>query len=303
MTAPQTALHQPRPMTGRFAAQGSIASPPDDGGSDGITIRSVSGEEELELCVRMQHLIWGETYSGTVPTVILALSQRLGGVVAGAFDTDGHMLGFVFGMTGLIDGELGHWSDMLAVEPSARDRGIGRRLKHYQRDMLRSVGVRTIYWTYDPLVARNAYLNLVKLGAVATEYVVDFYGADTGSTLHGDLGTDRFIVRWQIADGEPGAGAPDAVLAKSAHEPFIVNPRRDKDPPVLLDLPNDTSVRIEIPADIYALIDDAPHVASEWRATTREAFTWYLRRGYRVAGFSAAPASGRCFYTVRASET
>jgi predicted GNAT superfamily acetyltransferase len=290
-------------MPARSAATGSTAAPSEGDDENDITIRSVSGEDELELCVRMQHQTLGESYSGTVPTVILSLSQRLGGVVAGAFDSHGRMLGFVFGMTGLIDGELGHWSDMLAVDPSARDRGIGRRLKHFQRDMLRGIGIRTIHWTYDPLVARNAYLNHVKLGAVASEYVVDFYGADTGSTLHGDLGTDRFIVKWQIAESQSGVKDTAAELAKSADDAFIVNPQRDGNSPVLLDLPNAESVRIEIPADIYALIDAAPAIASQWRATTRQAFTWYLRRGYRVAGFTSAPKSGRCFYIVRAPET
>ncbi len=55
--------------------------------------------------------------------------------------------------------------------------------------------------------------------------------------------------------------------------------------------------------EVVGVIDEAPDVAHEWRMTTREAFTWYLRRGYRVTGFSTAPDSGRCFYTVRASET
>ncbi|MEO7039212.1 MAG: hypothetical protein ABI446_05660 [Gemmatimonadaceae bacterium] len=290
-------------MTGRTPA--AITALPRDAVApdDGIAIRSVDGEEELELCVRMQHRIWGETYSGTVPSVILSLSQKLGGVVAGAFDAEGQMLGFVFGMTGLIDGALAHWSDMLAVDASARDRGIGRRLKYFQRDMLRALGIRMMYWTYDPLVARNAYLNLVKLGAFASEYIVDFYGPDTGSTLHGELGTDRFVVKWHLGDGDADASDTPPVLAKSEHDAFIVNPQHDGNPPVLLDLPNDPSVRIEIPPDIYALIDDAPDLAHEWRMTTREAFTWYLRRGYRVAGFSTAPDSGRCFYTVRAPET
>jgi len=251
----------------------------------------------------MQHETWGESYDGTVPTVILSLSQRLGGVVAGAFDADHRMLGFVFGMTGLIDGRLAHWSDMLAVRADARDRGIGRRLKLYQREALRAIGVDTIYWTYDPLVARNAYLNLVRLGAVASEYVVNFYGADTGSTLHGDLGTDRFIVRWNIAVDTELAGAPAPAAANAEGGPFIVNPSRDRAAPVLRDLPNDPSVRIEIPSDIYALIDENPEVASAWRTTTRAAFTSYLGRGYRVTGFSTAPDSGRCFYTVSSAGT
>lgn len=271
--------------------------------AEDITIRPVTGEAEYEDCVRMQHEIWGESYSGTVPTVILSLSQRLGGVVAGAFDTEQRMLGFVFGMTGLIDGRLAHWSDMLAVSAHARDRGIGRRLKLFQRDALRTIGVDTIYWTYDPLVARNAYLNLVKLGAIAAEYVVDFYGADTGSALHGALGTDRFIVQWDIANDDTSRADRGAAAANAGEEPVIVNPRRTDGPPLLRDLPDAASVRIEIPSDIYALIDEAPDIANAWRTTTRSAFTSYLARGYRVAGFSTAPDSGRCFYTVRASET
>jgi predicted GNAT superfamily acetyltransferase len=251
----------------------------------------------------MEHEIWGESYSGTVPTVILSLSQRLGGVVAGAFDAHDRMLGFVFGMTGLIDGRLAHWSDMLAVSAEARDRGIGRRLKLFQRDALRTIGVDTIYWTYDPLVAKNAYLNLVKLGAIAAEYVVDFYGADTGSTLHGVLGTDRFVVKWDITnDGASPADRP-TVAAKAGDDPYIVNPLGSDGLPTLRDFPDAPSVRIEIPPDIYALIDEAPEIATAWRTTTRSAFTSYLARGYRVAGFSTAHDSGRCVYTVSSSET
>ena len=75
------------------------------------------------------------------------------------------MLGFVFGMTGVQDGRLVHWSDLLAVRPEARDRGLGRRLKLYQRSLVAELGVTRMLWTYDPLVARNAHLNLNALGA------------------------------------------------------------------------------------------------------------------------------------------
>ncbi|HSY82913.1 MAG TPA: hypothetical protein VK807_14175, partial [Gemmatimonadaceae bacterium] len=118
---------------------------------------------------------------------------------AGAFDGDGPMLGFVFGVSGVIAGEIVHWSDMLAVHADARNRGIGRALKRFQRDAVLAMGIKTMYWTYDPLVARNAHLNLNVLGAQVTEYVPDMYGP----------GTDRFIVRWCL-DGQtpPSLGEP-----------------------------------------------------------------------------------------------
>lgn len=274
------------------------AAPPE------VTIRRVATEAEYQACVDMQHEIWGADYTGTVPTVILSIAQRVGGVVAGAFDGHGRLIGFVFGLTGVIDGKLAHWSDILAVLPEARDQGIGRRLKHYQRSLLRAIGVDTMYWTYDPLVARNAFLNLMRLGARPAEYVVDFYGDSTGSTLHGELGTDRLIVAWSLAEEPSVPPTADAsITADVAAGPPIANPADAHGAPQRIDLPSGPVVRIEIPFDIHDVMEHAPGVALAWRATTRRAFTWYLGRGYRIVGFASAPDSGRCFYTLRATET
>src|SRR5207302_4181903 len=115
------------------------------------------------------------------------------------FAAQDRLLGFVFGMTGVENGRLVHWSDMLAVRPELRDHGIGRRLKEFQRDTLLERGVGLVYWTYDPLVARNAHLNFNRLGVRLAEYVEDMYGI-TDSTLHGGVPTDRLIVAWPTHD-------------------------------------------------------------------------------------------------------
>ena len=114
---------------------------------------------------------------------------------------DGLMLGFVYGLTGVENGRIVHWSDMLAVRPEARNLGLGRRLKEFQRRAVQRVGGVVIYWTYDPLVARNAHLNINVFGACISEYVEDMYG-ETESPLHRGIGTDRFIVAWPVADAE-----------------------------------------------------------------------------------------------------
>src|SRR4026209_2359545 len=99
---------------------------------ESIVIRRVETQAEYEECVRIQDETWGAGFSERVPSAILKVAQYLGGVTAAALDgeaADARILGFVFGMTGIRDGHLVHWSDMLAVRPEARDHGIGRRLK------------------------------------------------------------------------------------------------------------------------------------------------------------------------------
>jgi predicted GNAT superfamily acetyltransferase len=221
-------------------------------------IRPLRTREDFAACMALQRLTWGESFSETVPPAILKVAQRIGGVAAGAFAPDDSLLGFVFGMTGVERGRLVHWSDMLAVRPEARDHGIGRMLKAFQRDHCRAIGVETIYWTYDPLVARNAHLNLVRLGARVVEYVPDMYGAETDSPLHRGIGSDRFVVAWDLAAGEaPPAPPPDAAAVS----------------------------RVEIPCDIAAVQARSLEEAARWRASTRAAFTDALARGWRVADF------------------
>src|SRR5947209_3650376 len=151
--------------------------------SSSIEIRPLASYAELKACVALQRDTWGDEFSDVVPLSILKVAQRIGGVAIGAFNgTD--LLGFVFGLTGVERGKTVRWSDMLAVRPDARNLGLGRRLKEHQRTMVRELGASVIYWTFDPLVARNAHLNFNRLGVRLAEYVENMYGV-TDSVLQG----------------------------------------------------------------------------------------------------------------------
>lgn len=258
----------------------------------GLEIRPLRSTEEFRACVVLQRETWGEQFSECVPPAILKVTQRIGGVTAGSFGPDGRLLGFVFGIPGVRHGHAIHWSHMLAVVPEARNLGLGRRLKEYQRDRVRELGVEWIYWTYDPLVARNAHLNLNRLGVEVEEYVENMYGEST-SPLH-ESGTDRFVVAWRI-DGSGSRNAPRGDLPRGAEHAPILNAAggeggaADPGAPV---------VRVEIPADLDALTKAA---AARWRATTREAFVPALEQGYRVAGFYRAAEQGPCYYVLARS--
>lgn len=255
------------------------------------TIRPLASRADYDACVRLQREVWGERFVDVVPATILMVSQRVGGVSAGAFDADGRLLGFVFGISGVRGGEPAHWSDMLAVRPGFRGAGLGKRLKRFQRDRLLELGIRRMLWTYDPLVSRNANLNLNSLGAVPVEYVVNMYG-DTRSALHAGLDTDRFVVEWLLADDAPAGSGPAPERPETA--PVVDLAWSAAERP----LPADPCVRVAAPADVDALKAADAAGARAWRRIQRRAFTWYLRKGYRVSGFEHRPAPADSHYLV-----
>lgn len=269
-----------------------------------FTIRPLKSADDYRACLRLQKETWGEAFTECVPPSLLMVGQKLGGLSAGAFSSGGELLGFVFGLTGVKDGRLVHWSDMLAVKPAARDLGLGKRLKLYQRQHCLELGIETIYWTYDPLEARNAHLNINKLGANIDEYVPDMY-VSSDSVLHRGLAMDRFVVAWRIA----GARVEEALAGRRAfqHPAFvdapIANTRLDSDgrpEPVDLPLPTEPLVRVEIPEDIQQCKAESLQRGIAWRANTRRVFLQYLPNGYEVDAFYRDAESHRCFYVLRA---
>ena len=248
----------------------------------GYLIRDMTDYDEIRQCVAIQERTWGPGFSEAVPAAVLWVATRTGGVVAGAFRDDGALVGFVFGMSGFRDGQPLHWSDLLAVLPEERGAGLGVALKAHQRRVLLDAGIRDMFWTFDPLVSRNAYVNFARLGAIAREYIPDCYGRTT-SPLHAGLATDRLVVHWRLSsprvrqrmdegfddDSDEWPGAADSPVINE--DPGT--PRLELDGELL---------RLRIPGDIQALKAQQPARAEAWQATVRQAFMTYLAQGYVV---------------------
>lgn len=260
----------------------------------GIVIRPLATHAERADAVRLQEKTWGRGFSEKIPAAMLLVAEKTGGVAAGAFAPDGGLLGLIFGVTGVRDGELIHWSDILAVGAAAQGRGLGGALKRYQRDRCRELGVQRMFWTFDPFVARNAHLNLNVLGARITEFVPDMYGTETNSPVHGSLGTDRFVAVWPVqADptplpgdrallaGVPVVGGPPAVVEAEAP------------------LPDAGSVAVQVPHDYAAVLAGDLGVARAWRASARRAFRHYLPAGYEVSAFVPGAGSDATYLLSR----
>ena len=253
-----------------------------------FSLRALSTNEDFDAAVSLQHDVWGEHFTDGVPSAVLRIVQYVGGVAAGAFTEEGELAGFVFGVSGIRDGQLSHWSDTLAVRAEYRDRGLGESLKRFQRDLLLPLDVERMYWTFDPLESRNAHLNFNRLGASSGEYVRDFYG-ETNSELHEDIGTDRLVVQWEMAAPRvvarlDGWGASDRRTEDDLRSVPLVNETSDQaagpasgEPNLELDAPR---VRLAIPADIQQLKARSPQAAREWRRVTRLAFEAYFARGF-----------------------
>lgn len=261
-----------------------------------IEIRPLRTVAECHAAAALQREVWGGDYTDVVPATLLHVVDYIGGLAAGAFDVSGDMLGFVFGVSGVRDGDLVHWSHMLGVRASARNLGLGRRLKEYQRDTLRAIGVKRILWTFDPLMAKNAYFNLNRLGARVVEYVTDMYGTST-SPLHLGMPTDRLIVCLETTAHLPEPGSipiePAPILTAFPRLNDVTVARGERPPDRAL---------IEIPAEVLDVLAKSPSSARTWRLAVRDYFEWALARGYSVARMHRDSATDRSFYVMERAQ-
>jgi predicted GNAT superfamily acetyltransferase len=165
-----------------------------------LTIQLIETPEEMTQIEDLQRTIWPESETDVVPLHMLITAVHNGGLVLGAFEAE-KLIGFLFGFPGLEGTPDGprpkHCSHMMGILPDHRDSGAGFALKRAQWQMVRHQGLDHITWTYDPLLSRNAHLNIAKLGAVCTTYRRAEYG-EMRDGLNAGLPSDRFQVDWWI---------------------------------------------------------------------------------------------------------
>jgi predicted GNAT superfamily acetyltransferase len=257
-----------------------------------IAYRDLTDIASCREVVRIQEAVWGAG-SEIVPASVLFVSTKRGGILIGAVD-DGKMVGFVWSMPGVLDGHLTQWSHMLGVMPAARGRGVGHALKLAQRDRAIAAGVELIEWTFDPLQAPNAHLNIAELGGVAGTYLVDAYGSMSGQ-LHLGTPTDRLIVEWRLraphverrlARASRAAGpvvrSAEILDAPAALAPADATGRTPGAPRLDLDA---RRILVGVPPRFTELQQQAADEALAWRLASRSVFTTYFARGYRVVDF------------------
>jgi predicted GNAT superfamily acetyltransferase len=161
-----------------------------------LVVRRCERLEEFQTCVDLQRRIWGEADLEVEPVTMFVVASKVGGQVFGAFDGS-RMVGYLLALPGVRNGKPYLHSHMTGVLEEYRDKGVGRKLKLYQREEALARGISLVEWTFDPLELRNAHFNLNRLGAIARQMFPNLYGVTT-SPLHRGMPTDRLLAEWHL---------------------------------------------------------------------------------------------------------
>ncbi|MCB0102731.1 MAG: GNAT family N-acetyltransferase [Anaerolineales bacterium] len=261
-------------------------------------IRLIETPDELHEVEELQRLVWPGSETDIVPMHMMITVAHNGGLVLGAFEEE-KLIGFVYGFPGLETTPDGprpkHCSHQMGIHPEYRDGGIGFSLKRAQWQMVRHQGLDHMTWTYDPLLSRNARLNISKLGAVCTTYRESEYG-EMRDGINAGLPSDRFQVDWWI-----NSRRVEKRLSKSPRPPltlrhvyrsgvkFFYTPQTRTDglivPPEHLPPFEERLLLAEIPVDFPGLKAKDFALGRDWRFFTRELFETAFAKNYIVTDF------------------
>ncbi|WP_212993534.1 GNAT family N-acetyltransferase [Actinoplanes auranticolor] len=251
----------------------------------GVEVRALSDFGDLDQAVRLFARIWGRDANPPMNLELLRAFGKAGNYVSGAF-ADDRLVGACAGFFHAPSEDALH-SHIAGVSPEMTGRAVGFALKLHQRAWAMDRGVDRIAWTYDPLVARNAYFNVVKLAARPVEYMPNFYGLML-DPVNGDGDSDRLLVRWSLRDPavaraceRPGEVRADPALAAGAVVALGTAADGSPEPGRL----GGTTSLVAVPRDITGLRAAAPALAGRWRRAVRDTMTDLMARGATVVGF------------------
>lgn len=235
-----------------------------------VQIDAASDPAACRIAEDLQRQAWGMSDRGIVPGEHVRAVVENGGLLLMA-TIDGEPAGFCYGFVGLDGTTPILCSHMLAVRPDLQSRGIGRALKLAQRRHAAERGFARITWTFDPLQARNAYLNLHHLGAIARRYYVNHYGA-MDDAINLGLPTDRLLAEWAVTEeGQARATEPpDGPWIMSA---VVTDEGTLRPGPVDTDALRAATALVAVPADIDALRHDDAAAGPAWRYGVRAALS------------------------------
>jgi len=224
-----------------------------------LQLRKLNTYQDQDLARKIFDITWAVDAGTEITPNLLQAMVHSGSYLSGAF-IENKIVGAAFAFPATNSGLHLH-SHMTAVLDEFRDKGVGYALKIDQWNWAKKHKYSHLSWTFDPLVRRNAKLNIVKLGVDISAYFPNFYGAMPDALNAGDE-SDRLMVSWRTDIDAPKA------------RELITNPEAD-------------DVLIEIPEDIVAIRSKNQSESMKWRRQVREQFMLAFGKNGKVVGFSA----------------
>ncbi|HVF05253.1 MAG TPA: hypothetical protein VNA20_10455 [Frankiaceae bacterium] len=250
-----------------------------------VAIRALDTLDEL----RAAQALFQEVWRNPVPQVtaeLLRAAEHAGCYVAGAYDGS-RLVGASFALLASGPGrEVRLHSHITGVLPDARGGNVGWALKLHQRGWSLDRGIEVVTWTFDPLVRRNAWFNVAKLGAVGVGYLVDFYGPMSDGLNAGEP-SDRLLVEWHLSSPRVVA-AVSGTPVPQPDDGVVVLDEVDAAPVVVGAAPAGGVALVRLPADVESLRATDPAAARRWRVAVRDVLAPLLAGGGEVVAVTRA---------------
>jgi predicted GNAT superfamily acetyltransferase len=232
-----------------------------------LTISVCSTLDEIHQCQELQRAIWHDTDEDLTPTAIFVVAGKTGGHVLLARHGS-KPVGFALAFPAFRGDLRCLHSHIVGVVPEYQNRSLGRMIKLKQRALMLEMQLALMEWTFDPLALRNAYFNIVRLGAIVRQFHANLYGV-TSSPLHSGLPTDRLLAEWHVSSSRV-----QNALAGSAP---VVAP---------------DAIQIVVPAEMEEWRNSGSRHAEEVQARLKAGFQKRFAQGFAVTGFRMENGNG-----------
>jgi predicted GNAT superfamily acetyltransferase len=273
-----------------------------------VTIAPFRNVTDFKTCEDIQREVWHYQDVDVVPAPLLMVASRTGGIILGAYNSLGDLVGFVFSILGAAGGKSIQQSCMLAVRAAYRNFDVGFKLKMAQRKESQKRKISLINTSIDPMQPLNAYFALGKLGARADVYEENYCG-ETTSLLDRGLPTDRLLIAWSLDNKDVvrrlEMGPPRRDYRKEIKQRPIINQLIEVAPGMMTCSPiklNCTSGQFlfEVPYNLQEIKNRDLGIALEWQGKMRQVFRHYFKKEYAATDFWVAEQDGhlRAFYLL-----
>jgi predicted GNAT superfamily acetyltransferase len=266
-----------------------------------VTVARFRHLADFKTCEDIQREVWRAQDIDIIPASLLLVSNRTGGIVLGAYNNIGDMIGFVFSLLGKLNGVPIQYSYALAVRVAYRNFDVAFKLKVAQRKEALKRKISLISSAFDPMQPLNAYFALGKLCQKGDSYEENFCG-DPTSAPGRNLPADRILTHWNLNDAAVvrrlETGPPHRDLRKELKQQTVINHLSEVSPGLF----DSSSMKLNCTEDRFLF--EVPHnlpeikqrdlgLALEWQVKMRQVFSHYFRKGYLAADFWVAEQDGR----------